>query len=159
MGWGLLITGIINLNIARGLNVLIVSAIANTSRTKNKISWKVQMVTWLSGLRGAMAYALALKAAVTLPLGPVILIFTLLYSFLTILIVGSILNPVLAKCDVKRKTLSPEALAAIELEDEGRQGCCVRFKRTLAEFDHEHFSPLFIKDPLVNAQDPKETEL
>ena len=114
MGWGLLITGIINLNVARGLNVLIVSAIANTSRTKNKISWKVQMVTWISGLRGAMAYALALKAAVTLPLGPVILIFTLIYSFITILVVGSALNPVLAKCDVKRKPMTPEMLLAVE---------------------------------------------
>lgn len=72
----------------------------------------------MSGLRGAMAYALALKAAVTLPLGPVILIFTLIYSFLTILVIGSALNPVLAKCDVKRKTLTPEAIKAAQDEDE-----------------------------------------
>lgn len=110
MGWGLLITGIINLNIARALNVLIVTAIANKSRTTSKIGFKTQLVTWLSGLRGAMAYALALKAAVTLPKGPVILIFTLIYSFITILIVGSALNPILAKCDVKRKALTPEAI-------------------------------------------------
>jgi hypothetical protein len=40
MGWGLLITGIINLNIARALNVLTVTWIANKSRTKSKIGWK-----------------------------------------------------------------------------------------------------------------------
>ena len=51
-----------------------------------------------------MAYALALKAASdsSLRLGPVILIDTLIYSFITILGVGTVLNPVLTKCDVKR---------------------------------------------------------
>ena len=58
---------------------------------------------WVSGLRGAMAYALALKSSIDFDLGPVILIVTLLYSLLSILIVGSILNPILDKADVKRK--------------------------------------------------------
>ena len=58
---------------------------------------------WLAGLRGAMAYALALKCATDLEIGPVILIVTLIYAFITILGVGTILNPVLSKLDVKRK--------------------------------------------------------
>lgn len=41
MGWGLFLTTILNLNIARALNVFVVSAIANTSRTKSKINYKV----------------------------------------------------------------------------------------------------------------------
>lgn len=104
-----------------------------------------------------MAYALALKAATSLPLGPVILIDTLLYSFITILIIGSFLNPLLAKMDVKRKPI--DANASMEEENNEGTGCCVRFKRRLAEFDHEHFSPLFIKDPAVNAPESKEMEL
>ena len=59
---------------------------------------------WLSGLRGAMAYALALKCATDLEIGPVILINTLIYALITILGIGSILNPVLTKLGVKRKT-------------------------------------------------------
>ncbi len=50
-----------------------------------------------------MAYALALKCATDLEIGPIILIDTLIYSFLTILGVGSILNPILSRFDVKRK--------------------------------------------------------
>ena len=59
---------------------------------------------WLSGLRGAMAYALALKSRTDLvTMGPVILIDTLIYSLFSILGIGSILNPVLERLGVKRK--------------------------------------------------------
>ena len=58
---------------------------------------------WFSGLRGAMAYALALKSIQDLDIGPVILLDTLIYSYITILGVASFLNPVLSKLDVKRK--------------------------------------------------------
>ena len=57
---------------------------------------------WISGLRGAMAYALALKCASDLAIGPVILIDTLIYAMITILIIGSILNPVLERLGVKQ---------------------------------------------------------
>jgi NhaP-type Na+/H+ or K+/H+ antiporter len=109
MGWGLLLTTILNLNLARGINVLLVSWCANSSRKKNRLGCKMQTVMWISGLRGAMAYALALKCAVELELGPVILIVTLLYAFITILGVGSVLHPVLTWADVKRKPVDPEA--------------------------------------------------
>jgi len=108
MGWGLILTTIVNLNLARGINVLVVSWCANRSRNKHRLTCKLQFVMWIAGLRGAMAYALALKCATELPLGPVILIVTLLYSFMTILIIGSILNPVLTACDVKRKHIDPD---------------------------------------------------
>jgi len=49
-----------------------------------------------------MAYALALKSVTDLKIGPVILIDTLLYAFLTILGQGTILNPVLERLGVKR---------------------------------------------------------
>lgn len=62
----------------------------------------MQTVMWFSGLRGAMAYALALKSVTDLKIGPVILIDTLLYAFLTILGQGTILNPVLERLGVKR---------------------------------------------------------
>ena len=61
----------------------------------------MQFVMWISGLRGAMAYALAMQARTDLERGPLVLLVSLLYAMFTILIQGSILNPVLNKCDVK----------------------------------------------------------
>ena len=105
MGLGLVFTTILNLNIARFLNILVTSRLVNWSRSdESKLPKKVQFVMWLSGLRGAMAYALALKCASgDLEIGPLILILTLIYAFITILGIGSILNPILAKLQVKRK--------------------------------------------------------
>ena len=41
MGWGLVVTTIINLNVARFLNILIVTAIVNCTRTDTKITAKM----------------------------------------------------------------------------------------------------------------------
>jgi len=104
MGWGLALTTIINLNFARFLNIFITTNLVNLTRTESKIPKNMAFTMWLSGLRGAMAYALALKCATDLEIGPVILINTLIYALITILGIGSILNPVLTKLGVKRKT-------------------------------------------------------
>jgi len=61
MGWGTLLCTIINLNIARFANITICSILVNCQRTeKTKLNTKTQFVMWFAGLRGAMAYALAL---------------------------------------------------------------------------------------------------
>lgn len=89
-----------------------------------------------------MAYALALSAVNDFPIGGVMLIDTLLYSFLSILFQGSIMHPVLTKCDVKQKEEN-------ELQDGefgGRpENCCNRFKSRISIFDRTTFAPLFIK--------------
>jgi len=129
MGWGLVITTILNLNFARALNILITTYFVNCSRTKNKIGAKMQIVMWVAGLRGAMAYALALKAATELPIGPIILIDTLIYAFITVIGIGSVLNPILSKLDVKRKEVSE--FGEEESMDEGQQrkSCCGNMKK------------------------------
>lgn len=144
MGWGLAITTVLNLNFARFLNIWIVTSLVNCSRTETKISRKMQWVMWLSGLRGAMAYALALKCATDLAIGPVILIDTLIYSMITILGIGSILNPVLTRLDVKRKD------SVVELDDlndpeDKKKSCISSVKTKIRRFDNETFAPLFIK--------------
>lgn len=58
---------------------------------------------WIAGLRGAMAYALALKSSFDFDKGPIMLIVTLIYAFTSILLVGSFLNPILNKMDVIKK--------------------------------------------------------
>lgn len=63
---------------------------------------------WISGLRGAMAYALSLQAIQDYHKhGQVMLTITLFYALFTILIVGSILNPILERCDVLAKESGP----------------------------------------------------
>ena len=104
MGAWTMIFTIINLGIARYANVYFVSWIVNKFRSKNQVNSRFKFVMWVSGLRGAMAYALALESLIDFPKrGPVILIITLLYAFLSILGVGSILRPILEKMDVMRK--------------------------------------------------------
>jgi sodium/hydrogen exchanger 8 len=103
MGFWMVVTTVINLNISRFLNISIISFLVNKSRNENVVTKKFQFLMWLSGLRGAMAYALALKCSIDFPIGPVILIDTLIYAFISLVIVGSIITPIVEKCDVKRK--------------------------------------------------------
>ena len=50
---------------------------------------------WYSGLRGAMAVALALQAASKLEYGGIVLLDTIIYALFTILVQASFLNPIL----------------------------------------------------------------
>jgi NhaP-type Na+/H+ or K+/H+ antiporter len=93
---------------------------------------------WFSGLRGAMAYALALQASTTLAVGPVILVTTLVYSLITILGLGTALYPFLNYMDVKNKPNKNEI--------DSTPNCSNKAKAAISRFDTYYFSPLFIKD-------------
>jgi len=75
-----------------------------------------------------MAYALALKCSIDFPIGPVILIDTLIYTFISIVIVASFLNPILDKCEVKRKDELPEVQ---QISNVHRRRCCGNLKDTM----------------------------
>jgi NhaP-type Na+/H+ or K+/H+ antiporter len=105
MGWAMVPLTILNLCIARALNVGIVSYLVNKSRTTKKINRKFQFVMWVSGLRGAMAYALALKSTFDFEKGPIMLIVTLIYAVISIVGVGSFMNTILEKFDVSDKSV------------------------------------------------------
>ena len=51
-----------------------------------------------------MAYALALKSSFDFEKGPIMLIVTLIYAFISILVVGSFMNTILYKLDVSDKS-------------------------------------------------------
>lgn len=61
MGGWMFFATLINLNLARFINVVVCTLIINAARPKEtRINMKTQFVMWYGGLRGAMAYALAL---------------------------------------------------------------------------------------------------
>ena len=99
----MVITTILNVNISRILNIGIITYFVNKTRSSaNKVTPKFQFVMWISGLRGAMAYALDMKASTDFAIGPVILITTLIYSLISILVVGSFMNPLFKKINIKK---------------------------------------------------------
>jgi sodium/hydrogen exchanger 8 len=98
---GAIVVSIINFNIARFLNIAITTYIVNKTRTESKINLKQQFVMWISGLRGAMAYALGIQSIFDFgENGRTMLYLTLIYSLITILGVASFLNPILEYCEV-----------------------------------------------------------
>lgn len=114
---------------------------------------------WVAGLRGAMAYALAMesdhnpmfKHADGTNAGAVMLLVTLLYSLFTILGISSALNPIMHHCGVTNEDVSERDDTEKELIDNIesstlKKNCCWKMKRRISSFDKYYFSPLFIKD-------------
>lgn len=142
--WTVLLT-IFNLSLARFLNVTIVSTLTNCTRSKTHIDRKQKFVMWVAGLRGAMAYALGLESVEDYGMaGKIMLSLTLIYALLTILGIGSILNPLLIKCDVTSK---PGEVVDKDAgpEGEGKKRCCQNFKRIVYNFNENFFAPIFIR--------------
>lgn len=54
----------------------------------------------VSGVRGAMAYALAMKSVIDFKNGDVMLLDTLFYSLITVIILGPVLKPLMEYCGV-----------------------------------------------------------
>lgn len=73
---------------------------------------------WVAGLRGAMAYALAISSVSRFSLqgpeakeaGQMILVVTLVYSLFTILGVSSVLHPIMTKCEVRTVAITASDL-------------------------------------------------
>ena len=123
-----------------------------------------------------MAYALALKSTFDFEKGPIMLIATLIYAFLSILGVGSFMTPILDKIGVTRerdtpsskqeaiiKTINNHVIHAMPQhydaneDDMGRtrseggqslrtNNCCLRFKRNFNWYEQRYFAPLFIRN-------------
>lgn len=104
------LVSLVNLNLARCLNIWITSKLANRARSESsRIGRNQQFIMWIAGLRGAMAYALAMESAHSSIFnnpelgkfsGDVMLIVTIFVSLFTILGVSSFLNPIMNRCGV-----------------------------------------------------------
>jgi len=69
---------------------------------------------------------------------------TLLYALFTILGVGSALNPILQKCDVKQKVTDDEQSDLIPgSQQQEKKKCCMNFKKFLISIDQSILSPIF----------------
>ena len=142
LGAGSVILAVLNFNIARFFNIMVVSFLVNKTRSKSPISKKKKFVMWISGLRGAMAYALAMESISDFgDAGKIMLSITLIYSIITILGVGSVLSPILEKCDVMAKDSGPSVQAQeVERPQESgnlvrKENCCHKLKKCIQHFD------------------------
>jgi sodium/hydrogen exchanger 8 len=142
LGAGSVILAVVNFNIARFLNIMVTSFLVNKTRgSTSVVSKEKKFVMWIAGLRGAMAYALAMQSIDDYgESGKLMLSITLIYSIITILGVGSILNPILIKCNVTGGAAAavadnvPQAQEASN-ESEGKRRCCQGFKGFINHFD------------------------
>lgn len=60
--WNLIIYSTLIIFIARAIQLFICTIILNIFRKNTKISYKWMFVMWISGLRGAVAFCLAVEA-------------------------------------------------------------------------------------------------
>ena len=152
IGWGTIITTFVNLNLARFINVFLCSWIVNYGRDEgSQLTYKMQGVMWYSGLRGAMAVALALQAASKLDNGRIVLLDTIIYSLFTILVQASFLNPILIKAGVVGPPISVEDVESAErvIHSKKKVKRCMfmrRMKKMFLYFDQLILAPIFIKD-------------
>ena len=106
---------------ARVCNVLPGVALVNLHRSpESKISRRHQIFLWFSGLRGAIAFALAMKSTddVGDEAGAVIFSVTLLIVLVTVLIFGGLTPLMLEKLDVLDKSSPYSPMAAGDSDDE-----------------------------------------
>ena len=106
---------------SRLLNVYPLSRLINTWRgaraPERKIPRKQQFMLWFSGLRGAIAFALAMKSILDLgeEVGYVIFTTTTLIVFLTVIALGGASASLIHKLDLKQASYAP-------LESDGSGG-------------------------------------
>lgn len=63
------------------------------------------------------------------------LTITLFYALFTILVIGSILNPILKRCDVLAKDEDPNEVKEEVIDGDEKTNCCLKFKKRLIAWD------------------------
>jgi NhaP-type Na+/H+ or K+/H+ antiporter len=131
--------------ISRFINIYLCSHIANFSRTDNLIDPKKQFFLWFSGVRGAMAFALAIKSKADLPeAGPIFLALTLIIISFTLIYSTLFLDHTLKKCEIIN-LCEADNFEGSELRE---RSCFVRFKEKVENFSNRYLVPLVSRDNL-----------
>eukprot|EP01134_Creolimax_fragrantissima_P001798 CFRG1798T1 len=111
-----LIFGLVNCLIGRATGVFVISSFLNKIRSeRNQIPLRQQIMLWFSGLRGAVAFALAIENSQTKE-SRIILSTTLFVVITTVYVCGSLAIPVAEYLQV---TLKSREKAEIALTSEG----------------------------------------
>ena len=145
--WKLYAVAALAMLLGRACNVFPVTALVNCRRrAERRISMGFQKIVWFAGLRGAVAFALALKARVdydardvagTPGAGRAIFTMTLVMVLLTVLGMGGSIFALLGRYDAFE---SKATLAEDELMHEGRRGS------SLLRIDRTYIKPLFLRE-------------
>eukprot|EP00919_Chromeraceae_sp_WS-2016_P062275 GHVR01147476.1.p1 GENE.GHVR01147476.1~~GHVR01147476.1.p1 ORF type:complete len:665 (-),score=58.10 GHVR01147476.1:891-2885(-) len=101
---GMLLCTLIVVSLARVVSVYSTAAVVNVFRRNDKISGNKTITIVICGLRGAIAFALSLRARKDFAggAGRDILTSSLFYALLTIVVLGSMLVPALEGLDVRK---------------------------------------------------------
>ena len=136
----LLISSLVFLGLSRAAHVFPLSLIINVSGVmREKIPLSHQVMMWFSGLRGVIAFALALDFKTQTIHGPVILTTTLFIVLCTVLSLGTTTGVALRFLKIKTGDLKSEAESSLA---EGR------ISTWFLEMDRRVIRPLFTRDPL-----------
>lgn len=119
---------------------------------------------WVAGLRGAMAYALALESFHDYSTGKVMLVITLVYALFSVMIIGSIFNPLITYLNIEKT--DEDLQTQIEMDESfynAREFAKVtnwgeKLKMKLFKFNMQYFKPIFVvnKEEAENIADPLE---
>ena len=108
--------------LARGANIFPLAALANLFRSV-KIAPNMQWIMWFSGLRGAVAFALALNLKGSTPFSQLITTTTLFIVLFTVVVLGGTTKPfvrILTRAEIaNRLAMSREDMTETVLNTPG----------------------------------------
>lgn len=148
------------INVSRILHIYPLSFLLNLGRT-GKISWNFQHMMVFSGLRGAIAFALAVRNTVSLP-RQMMLTATLTIVLVSVILIGGITTPVLKLLKIKTgvdedmEEQKARRLSLIDINDpslstpeerrEKKQYESAWLVRVWSNFDNKYLKPIFTEE-------------
>ena len=136
--------------VGRFVNIFLCSKLANFARTDNLIDNKKGFFLWFSGVRGAMAFALAIKSKIDLPeAGPIFLVLTLIIISFTLLYSNLVLEFTLRKCEVINGCQADNFDESVFKQKSGFE----TFKNKIEKFNNLYLMPC------VNRENKEEIEM
>ncbi|CEM07750.1 unnamed protein product [Vitrella brassicaformis CCMP3155] len=144
----LLVCTLLYVTMGRIISVYATAFFVNLFRTSTKIPRNFQHIMVIGGLRGAIAFALSLRARHDFKEegGPALLTITLFYALFTIVGIGSVSVPIFEKLDVFEKESCAYELIRPTTESltSGQCGC---LKRAIFRVDREFMRKIFTNAP------------